>query len=118
MPNQILQKSVDNILGSGLSLHLMGPGKAETKLSGYKHKLLPKSDWNIIPHQKEVVALADWAEWIFGEEKGTIQGFYVKDKDGHVVWEEKFKEGPIEILRKGDKLRIRPKITFGEEDEE
>ena len=115
MPNQILQKSVDSVLKSGLSLHLMGPGKAETKLSGYKHKSLPKANWKISLRENEITALADWAEWTFGEGKGSIQGFYVKDKDGHVVWEEKFKEGPIEILRKGDKLRIRPKITFGEE---
>lgn len=112
--NQMVQKTVDGVLDSGLSIHLMGPKKLEVKLTGYSHKLLPKTKWKILSEENEVVALSDWIEWQFGGGKAVIHGFYIKDKSNDVIWEKKFKE-PVEVLRKGDKLRIRPKITFGEE---
>jgi len=112
--NQMIQKTVDSVLNSGLTLHLMGVGKSEVKLSGYSYISLPKTKWNVLSEEDEVIALSDWIEWEFGGGKETIHGFYIKDKSKDVIWEEKFNE-PVEVLRKGDKLRIRPKITFGEE---
>ena len=113
--NQILRKTVRNILQSGLTLHLMQAGGSELKLKGYKSKPLPERNWKILAEDNKVIALAEWAEWVFENGKAEAHGFYVNDRDGDTLWKEKFKEGPFKILRKDDKLRIRAKMTFGEE---
>jgi len=113
--NQILRKTVHSILQSGLTLHLMQAGGSELKLTGYKHKSLPERNWKILAEDNKIIALSEWVEWVFGGGKAEAHGFYVNDRGGDTLWKEKFKEGPYEILRKDDKLRIRPKMTFGEE---
>ena len=113
--NQISQKTVRSILQSGLTLHLMDAKGVEPKLLNYKHKSLPERNWKLLSENGETVALAEWAEWVFVGGKADIYGFFIKDKDGDVLWKEKFKGGPCEVLRKDDKLRIRAKMTFGEE---
>jgi len=113
--NQILRKTVHSILQSGLTLHLTQAGGGELKLKGYKHKSLPERNWKILAEDNKIIALSEWAEWVFEGGKAEVHGFYVNDKVGDTLWKEKFKEGPYEILRKDDKLRIRPKMAFMED---
>ena len=113
--NQILQKTVRSILKTGLTMALRADGNKEPKLKGYSPVALPANSWQLLAEEKEVVAISKWVEWVFEEGKAKIYGFFVQDKDGDVLWSETYKDGPYEILRKGDKLRVRTKMTFGEE---
>ena len=115
MANQILLKTVRSILKTGLTMRLTADGNKEPELKGYKQINLPEGSWKLLAGDEKVVAISKWVEWVFEEGKAKIYGFFVQDRDGDVLWSETYKDGPYEILRKGDKLRVRTKMSFGEE---
>jgi phage terminase large subunit-like protein len=93
----------------------MAAKDVELTLKGYNRKAVPEGNWKVLSGDKKTVAIAQWVEWVFEGGKEKVYGFFLKDKDDDVLWKETFEDGPYEILRKGDKLRIRPKMSFGEE---
>jgi hypothetical protein len=92
----------------------MSGGNLEPKLKGYSPRRLGEKDWKLTTGEKKVSAVAKWIEWEFQEGGADIYGFIIKDKDGELLWAESYKDGPYQILRKGDRLRIRPKMVFEE----
>lgn len=116
----LCQQTIHNIISSELTVRLTC---SENKLSepkhltNYKSRKLKESDWHLRPTEKGVEAVANWVEWNFGGGKAFIYGFCVTDEEGNILWEER-KKDPFEVLRAGDKLRVRPKIIIIEENEE
>ena len=92
----------------------MSDGNLEPDLKGYGPRTLAEEDWKVLAEENKVIAVGKWVEWEFEEGGADIYGFIVKDGDGELLWAESYEDGPYQILRKGDKLRIRPKMSFAD----
>jgi hypothetical protein len=101
-------------LSSKLTVHLTVSDKAnrEPKLDGYSPVALSLGDWKIVMKEGKAVAISKWVEWVFKGGKASLFGYFVKK--GDVTRRELFKEGPYEVIRKNDKLRIRARVVMEE----
>jgi len=81
-----------------------------TEVIDYFPKIILEKDWEVLRENDRTEAVGRKAEWTFGGGKAKIYGFYVTSMDGKVIWSERAKEGPWEVLRKGDRFSVKPKI--------
>lgn len=117
MVSNLCLEAIQKVIKSNLSVRLISDKTrlVEPKsILDYRAKQLREEDWETVSHEDKVEATTrKWIEWEFGGGKAEIYGFYVTDSKNAIIWEER-STIPFEVLRKGDKLRVRPKIVFEE----
>jgi len=113
MDNIYLQTMRNAVKGNMVvKLLAKSSGRSEpTSLLNYRERVIKEDDWEITADDDKVEASSKWCEWEFGGGKSKIYGFFVVNEDGEVLWEERSKV-PYEVIRRGDKFRVRPKLRL------
>jgi hypothetical protein len=112
-----IKKIADKFFQDNFVLHLSSSRdfKSEFQDENYIPIKLSRKDWKLEfnDEKKTVNVHCKWAEWNFsGGGDKEVYGYYITDSDDKVVLTELFLDGPYQILRKGDVVRVRSHFRF------
>ena len=80
----------------------------ELREEGYECATLTKTDWKLSRREGKVIAKSDQKTWIFSEPfKSEIVGFYLtRPGDDEILYAEEFADGPYDIKRPGESVKV------------
>ena len=77
----------------------------------YSDVVLNRNDWKVVFEDKTFQGVSRWVVWEFGNYRGEITGFVLKNDAGLIVYEKTFEEATY-IGNNGDYVKVRGKIRI------